>query len=245
MRPYHRERVAGTWFVSSRSWRWSPSGWRPARRRRARPQAREPADGGADSPTRGAGRRDHGRARRDAPPSHPAVPAQPSRPGSTRQLIAAAWDDDVVRARRLIARGADVNAQDATQQSAFLIAASEGYVDLLDLTMQHGADLDSKDSFNGTALIRATERGHAAIAASAGARRHRRRPRQRPRVDGLARVGDPRRRQRALRRHRAGPRRRRRRCRDPGGPRRSDRRAARPADGPDGGRGPARRDRGC
>ena len=30
--------------------------------------------------------------------------------------------------------------------------------------MAHGADLDSKDSFNGTALIRATERGHAAIA---------------------------------------------------------------------------------
>ncbi len=80
------------------------------------------------------------------------------------ELVAAAWRNDVDRARRLIDRGADVNAQDDTSQSAFLIAASEGYVDLLDLTMAHGSDLDSKDSFNGTALIRATERGHADIA---------------------------------------------------------------------------------
>jgi ankyrin repeat protein len=80
------------------------------------------------------------------------------------ELIAASWEDDVERARRLIARGADVNAQDETRQSAFLIAASEGYVDLLDLTMEHGADLDRHDSFDGTALIRATERGHAAVA---------------------------------------------------------------------------------
>jgi ankyrin repeat protein len=80
------------------------------------------------------------------------------------RLIAAAWEDDVATARRLVEQGADVNAQDETQQSAFLIAASEGYVDLLDLTMRHGADLNSRDSFDGTALIRATERGHAAIA---------------------------------------------------------------------------------
>ena len=118
--------------------------------------------------------------RRSGPPAHPRRPtARPSRPRPRRrpscpntaeqarldaELVAAAWLNDVDRARRLIERGADVNAQDDTSQSAFLIAASEGYVDLLDLTMAHGADLDSKDSFNGTALIRATERGHADIA---------------------------------------------------------------------------------
>ena len=80
------------------------------------------------------------------------------------RLISAAWEDDVELAARLIERGADVNAQDDTQQNAFLIAASEGFVDLLDLTMTHGADLGSKDSYHGTALIRATERGHAAVA---------------------------------------------------------------------------------
>jgi ankyrin repeat protein len=34
----------------------------------------------------------------------------------------------------------------------------------LDLTLKHGADVDSRDSFNGTGLIRAADRGHADIA---------------------------------------------------------------------------------
>ncbi|WP_206444389.1 ankyrin repeat domain-containing protein [Nocardioides turkmenicus] len=79
------------------------------------------------------------------------------------QLIKAAWDNDLARARQLITDGADVNYQDDTQQSAYLIAASEGYVDLLDLTLRNGAEINAKDSYNGTALIRAAERGHADI----------------------------------------------------------------------------------
>ena len=39
-----------------------------------------------------------------------------------------------------------------------------GYLELLNLTLRHGADVDSKDSFNGTGLIRAADRGHADIA---------------------------------------------------------------------------------
>jgi uncharacterized protein len=81
-----------------------------------------------------------------------------------QQLIQAAWDNDLRRARALIARGADVNAKDNTVQSAYLISTSEGYLELLELTLQHGADVDSKDSFNGTGLIRAADRGHADIA---------------------------------------------------------------------------------
>ncbi|TCO36063.1 hypothetical protein EV652_101953 [Kribbella steppae] len=80
-----------------------------------------------------------------------------------QQLIAAAWKNDVPTARRLIEAGADVNAVDDTLQSAFLIAASEGYLDLLELTLQNGADVRSLDSYRGTALIRAAERGHAAV----------------------------------------------------------------------------------
>ncbi|MFD7159024.1 ankyrin repeat domain-containing protein [Kribbella sp. NPDC059898] len=79
------------------------------------------------------------------------------------QLIAAAWKNDVPTAKRLIDVGADVNALDNTVQSAFLIAASEGYLDLLNLTLAHGADVRSLDSYHGTALIRAAERGHAAV----------------------------------------------------------------------------------
>ncbi|WP_235830838.1 ankyrin repeat domain-containing protein [Arthrobacter cheniae] len=80
-----------------------------------------------------------------------------------RNLIGAAWDNDVAEARRLIDAGADANYEDETQQSAFLIAASEGYLELLDLTLGNGADVHARDSYNGTALIRAAERGHADV----------------------------------------------------------------------------------
>jgi ankyrin repeat protein len=79
------------------------------------------------------------------------------------QLRAAAWDNDVRRARRLIVRGADVNAKDETEQSAYLIATSEGYLDLLRLTVRSGANINDKDSWNGTGLIRAAERGHGLV----------------------------------------------------------------------------------
>ena len=78
-------------------------------------------------------------------------------------LRAAAWANDVTEARRLITLGADVNAKDETQQSAYLIATSEGYLDLLRLTLAHGAQVNDKDSWNGTGLIRAAERGHALV----------------------------------------------------------------------------------
>ena len=79
------------------------------------------------------------------------------------QLRAAAWADDVTRARRLVARGADVNAKDETEQSAYLIATSEGHLELLRLTLRNGARVDDKDSWNGTGLIRAAERGHGLV----------------------------------------------------------------------------------
>lgn len=79
------------------------------------------------------------------------------------RLIAAAWANDVPTAARLIKAGADVNYLSPTTESAFHIAASEGHVGLLDLTLAHGADVASLDSFRGTSLIRAAERGHALI----------------------------------------------------------------------------------
>jgi uncharacterized protein len=94
------------------------------------------------------------------------VPAPTGGPSGTGQaaldaaLRDAAWADDVATARRLVAQGADVDAKDETQQSAYLVATSEGYIDLLELTLAAGADVDAKDSWNGTGLIRAAERGH-------------------------------------------------------------------------------------
>ncbi|MGF6823279.1 ankyrin repeat protein [Microbacterium sp. ZKA21] len=102
-----------------------------------------------------------------APTPGPAPDEETTMPESTPELsdvdaslIDAAWADDVPRASELIAKGADVDAQDETLQSAYLIATSEGYLDLLRLTLANEADVDAKDSWNGTGLIRAAERGH-------------------------------------------------------------------------------------
>ena len=80
-------------------------------------------------------------------------------------LVRAAYGDHVDTAGVLIGAGADVNAEDDTQQSAYLIATSEVGDDprLLELTLRGGADINAKDRFNGTGLIRAAERGHARI----------------------------------------------------------------------------------
>jgi ankyrin repeat protein len=75
----------------------------------------------------------------------------------------AAWANDVGKASALVARGADVNAKDETVQSAYLIATSEGHLELLNLALANGAKVDDKDSWNGTGLIRAAERGHSLV----------------------------------------------------------------------------------
>ncbi len=80
-----------------------------------------------------------------------------------QQLRAAGWADDVPAARALVERGADVDAQDATGQSAYLVATSEGHLELLEVALGNGATVDAKDRFDGTGLIRAAERGHAAV----------------------------------------------------------------------------------
>ncbi len=96
----------------------------------------------------------------------PASPGPAAGKRSTdRQLVAAAYENDLPAARRLIRAGADVNAKDRTQQSAYLIATSEVGDDprLLELTLANGAEVNDKDSYNGTGLIRAAERGHVRV----------------------------------------------------------------------------------
>ncbi len=80
-------------------------------------------------------------------------------------LVAAAYGNHLEVSRKLIGAGADVNAKDDTEQSAYLISTSEIGDDprLLHLTLENGADIESLDSYNGTGLIRAAERGYAEI----------------------------------------------------------------------------------
>ena len=82
-------------------------------------------------------------------------------------LIAAAYGQHLDIARALVDAGADVNAKDNSVQSAYLIATSEigevAGLALLQLTLAHGADVRSLDSYNGTGLIRVAHRGHVEI----------------------------------------------------------------------------------
>jgi uncharacterized protein len=80
-------------------------------------------------------------------------------------LVAAAYGNHLDVARSLIEAGADVNVEDERQQSAYLIATSEVGDDprLLELILANGTDVDAKDSYNGTGLIRAADRGHVRI----------------------------------------------------------------------------------
>ncbi|MCP2848861.1 ankyrin repeat domain-containing protein, partial [Salmonella enterica subsp. enterica serovar Typhimurium] len=63
-------------------------------------------------------------------------------------------------ARALIDAGANVNAKDRIQDSAYLHAGARGYNEILKMTLTHGADLKSTNRYGGTALIPAAERGH-------------------------------------------------------------------------------------
>jgi len=76
-------------------------------------------------------------------------------------LVAAAYENNVRVAGVLVEAGADVNRKDDTVQSAYLIATSEVGDDtrLLDLTLAAGGNVRSLDSFHGTGLIRAADRG--------------------------------------------------------------------------------------
>lgn len=77
-----------------------------------------------------------------------------------QELIAAAKANNVALVGELIGRGANVNAKDAIQDSAFLYAGAEGFNEVLQLTLAAGADVSSTNRYGGTALIPASEHGH-------------------------------------------------------------------------------------
>ena len=74
-------------------------------------------------------------------------------------LLAATHGNHVPVARALIAAGADVNAKDDIEDSAFLYAGAEGRIEILKMTLPR-ADLKSTNRYGGTALIPAAHHGH-------------------------------------------------------------------------------------
>lgn len=77
-----------------------------------------------------------------------------------QQLILAAKANDLPLVQRLIQAGGNVNAKDSLQDSAFLYAGAEGFNEILELTLTHGAEVASTNRYGGTALIPASEHGH-------------------------------------------------------------------------------------
>ncbi|MBI2771669.1 MAG: ankyrin repeat domain-containing protein [Burkholderiales bacterium] len=75
-------------------------------------------------------------------------------------LVEATRRNDLAQVRTLIARGADVNARDALQDSAFLLAGASGFTEIVRATLAAGADLKSVNRYGGTALIPACHHGH-------------------------------------------------------------------------------------
>lgn len=75
-------------------------------------------------------------------------------------LVAATKLNKASAATALLEAGADPNAKDNLQDSAFLYAGAEGLDTILRATLRHGADVKSTNRYGGTALIPASEHAH-------------------------------------------------------------------------------------
>ena len=81
-------------------------------------------------------------------------------PRGRNAVLTATQGGHAAVARLLIERGADVNAQDEIDDSAFLLAGARGHTEIVRLTLAAGADLKSTNRYGGTALIPACHYGH-------------------------------------------------------------------------------------
>ena len=77
-----------------------------------------------------------------------------------KALMIATHANAIDAARVLIGAGADVNAKDDLEDSAYLYAGAEGRLEILKMTVAAGADLGSVNRYGGTALTPAAHHGH-------------------------------------------------------------------------------------
>lgn len=78
-------------------------------------------------------------------------------------LMLATYNNDNAIAEMLMVSGADVNAQDAMLNSPHLYAGASGNLEILKLTLSHGARFDIFNRYGGTALIPAAEKRHVEV----------------------------------------------------------------------------------
>jgi ankyrin repeat protein len=79
------------------------------------------------------------------------------------ELYDAVSRGDLAAVRALISQGADVNEQHYHGYTALMVAALEGYSEIVQLLIQEGADVTLKDDSGNTALVNPCLRGHTAV----------------------------------------------------------------------------------
>ena len=78
-------------------------------------------------------------------------------------FLRAAEQGDIATVRALLAKGADLQAQDTFGATALMLAARGGHMAMVRALLEHGADVQAQDTFGATALIRAAEAGDLAM----------------------------------------------------------------------------------
>ena len=79
---------------------------------------------------------------------------------ATAALMLAAEGGQAEEVRRMLAEGADVNAQETSGLTALMAAAHKGHADIVKLLLENNAEINAKNTIGGTALIAASAGGH-------------------------------------------------------------------------------------
>ena len=96
----------------------------------------------------------------DALLSRPEVDPNSRGLNSRPVLLAYVWRDSKARVEKLLARGADVNAQDADGDTALHGAAQTGNVEIMQMLLDKGANPNSQNRSGGTPLMWSAAYGH-------------------------------------------------------------------------------------
>jgi ankyrin repeat protein len=96
----------------------------------------------------------------DALLTHPDLDANAKGLNARPVLLAYVWRDNPGRVEKLLAHGADVNAQDGDGDTALHGAAQTGNVEIMKRLLEKGANLNVKNKEGGTPLMWAAVYGH-------------------------------------------------------------------------------------
>jgi len=78
-------------------------------------------------------------------------------------LILEAKNDDIVAVKKILAKGVDVNAQNAGGWSALMFMAGWGETDIVQVLLDQGADVNAQSTSGRTALMAAADGGHTSV----------------------------------------------------------------------------------